>query len=79
MKLSMKSFKLGDKIYYRFPNPAADARNFLVGTIQRKGRNFVEVAAGDKSKMRLENIHLEYIEAVERKIIKTYDSNYNIV
>jgi hypothetical protein len=65
MKLSLKSFRLGDKIYYRFPNPAADVKNFLVGTIQRKGRNFVEVAAGDY-KMRLEYNHLEYIEAVER-------------
>jgi hypothetical protein len=69
MKLSLKSFKIGDRIYYRFPHPAADERSYLIGTIRRKGRNYVEVAAGDR-KMRLENIHLGNIEAVERMKIK---------
>jgi hypothetical protein len=68
MKLSLKSFRLGDKIYYRFPNPAADVRDYLVGIVRRKGRNFVEVAAGDH-KMILESNHLEHIEAVERTSI----------
>ena len=66
MKLTLKSFSLGDKIYYRFPKPAADVRDFFIGTVKRKGRNFVEVASGG-SKMRLDFNHLEHIELVERK------------
>ncbi len=65
MKLSIKSFQIGDRVFYRFPTPTGE-RDVFVGTVQRKGKKYIELENPEQLKLTLCTVHLENIESVER-------------
>lgn len=63
---TIRDFKRGDKVIYRFPSPKEKGRDFLVGYVFKKGKNFLEIRSNDNLKLTIYNQNLENIEQVER-------------